>query len=224
MLTYVSSSYNSNPYHSLIAVSFTGSEKVGREVGKAVQDRFGKVSQRLEDILTVSLFLSLVETMVSKVRYERVDIDNSGDRRQGCGPGPGAVGRGIRCCWHSVSTSPKIWLTHSGQRCTSTRRLYLHRSIAKEFISRLIPIYEGSKLPVGDPLNPSTLIGPLHTPGAVEAYLKTLNGIKSRGGKVLTKREGPIDEVSGFAEGKGGNFVWPVVVQPKNDDPSWKEE
>lgn len=28
----------------VLAVSFTGSEKVGKEVGKAVNDRFGKVS------------------------------------------------------------------------------------------------------------------------------------------------------------------------------------
>ena len=118
----------------------------------------------------------------------------------------------------------KPLLTVRGQRCTTTRRLYLHRSVAKEFLARLIPVYEGTKLPVGDPLNPATLVGPLHTPGAVQAYMKTLNGIKSRGGKVLTKREGPIEDVAGFAEGKGGNFVWPVVVQPTKDDPSWKEE
>jgi aldehyde dehydrogenase family 7 protein A1 len=87
-----------------------------------------------------------------------------------------------------------------------------------------LPLYDGSKLPVGDPLDPTTLIGPLHNPGAREIYMKTLNGIKSRGGKVLTKREGPIEEVQGFAEGKGGNFVWPIVIQPKKDDPSWREE
>jgi len=50
----------------LTAVSFTGSEKIGKEVGKAVQDRFGKASRTSFPLakLTVSLCLSLEETMV----------------------------------------------------------------------------------------------------------------------------------------------------------------
>ena len=111
-----------------------------------------------------------------------------------------------------------------GQRCTSTRRLYLHSSIAEAFLAKLLPLYDGAKLPLGDPLNPSTLIGPLHNSAAAEVYMKTLNSIKERGGEVLTKREGIISDVSGFAEGSGGNFVWPIVVRPKKDDPCWKNE
>lgn len=138
--------------------------------------------------------------------------------------GSSHAGCAFRCGRHCVSDLEGPELTCRGQRCTSTRRLYLHRSIADDFLSRLLPLYDGSKLPVGDPLDPATLIGPLHNPVASEIYMKTLNGIKSRGGKVLTKREGPIEEVAGFTEGKGGNYVWPIVVQPKKDDPSWKEE
>lgn len=41
----------------ILAVSFTGSEKVGKEVGKAVSDRFGKVS--------------------SSFKYYRIGIDSS---------------------------------------------------------------------------------------------------------------------------------------------------
>lgn len=80
-------------------------------------------------------------------------------------------------------------------------------------------IYDSSKLPAGDPLNPSTLIGPLHNPAAVDTYVKTLDNIKSRGGEVLTKRQGKMD-----LEGSGGNYVWPIVVRPRKDDPSWQEE
>ncbi|ORX41162.1 Aldehyde/histidinol dehydrogenase [Kockovaella imperatae] len=112
----------------------------------------------------------------------------------------------------------------AGQRCTTTRRLFLHKSIASKFLSRLLPLYDSDKLPVGDPLNPKTLIGPMHSQGGVTSYMKTLEGIKSRGGQVLTKRSGPIDNVTGFKEGSGGNWVWPTVVRLKADDPSWKEE
>lgn len=106
-----------------------------------------------------------------------------------------------------------------GQRCTSTRRLFLHRDISAQFLSRLMGIYDSSKLPAGDPLNPSTLIGPLHNPAAVDIYMKTLDNIKSRGGEVLTKRQGKMD-----VEDSGGNYVWPIVVRPRKDDPSWQEE
>ena len=40
----------------------------------------------------------------------------------------------------------------------------------------------------------------------------------------MTKREGIISDVEGFAEGSGGNFVWPIVVKPMKDDPCWKQE
>ena len=112
----------------------------------------------------------------------------------------------------------------AGQRCTSTRRLFLHRSIASEFLSRLLPLYDSDKLPVGDPLDTKTLIGPMHSQQGVDSYMKTLSGIKSRGGEVLTKRSGPIESLQGFDEGSGGNWVWPTVVELKRDDPSWKEE
>ena len=50
----------------LTTVSFTGSEKIGKEVGKAVQDRFGKASRTSFPlaVLIISLCLSLEETMV----------------------------------------------------------------------------------------------------------------------------------------------------------------
>ncbi len=46
-----------------------------------------------------------------------------------------------------------------GQRCTSLRRLFVHASIADELVERLRTIYQS--LPVGDPRDPGTLVGPL---------------------------------------------------------------
>ncbi|RXK41764.1 aldehyde dehydrogenase family 7 member A1 [Tremella mesenterica] len=109
----------------------------------------------------------------------------------------------------------------TGQRCTSTRRLLLHRSISQKFLSMLLPLYDS--LTIGDPLDPKTLVGPLHTPGSVEMYEGTLSGILDRGGKLLTSRSGRMDEGL-WEEGKGGNWVYPVVIRPKKDDPCWSQE
>lgn len=76
----------------------------------------------------------------------------------------------------------------------------------------------------GDPLNDKTLIGPLHTPQAVDMYENAIKGIVQRGGEVLTKNHGRMDVSSSFEEGQGGNFVWPTVVRPKKDDPCWTHE
>jgi aldehyde dehydrogenase family 7 protein A1 len=86
------------------------------------------------------------------------------------------------------------------------------------------PSSSSSYLPAGDPLDSKTLVGPLHTPGAVELYERTLRDVQDRGGKVITARQGKL-ELEGFPEGTGGNWVWPVVVKPKGwNDPCWREE
>lgn len=73
-------------------------------------------------------------------------------------------------------------------------------------------------------MDPKTLIGPMHTRGAVETFQKRLESIKSNGGVVLHEGSGYKEGVNGWDESKGGNWVWPTVVRPKADDPCWKEE
>lgn len=81
-----------------------------------------------------------------------------------------------------------------------------------------------TNLPLGDPLDPKTMIGPLHTGGAVETYLKRLLSIKKNGGEVLNGTSGRVDGVDAWKESQGGNWVWPTVARPVSDDPCWKEE
>lgn len=93
----------------------------------------------------------------------------------------------------------------------------------------LIPLYDSAdrtnQLRMGDPLVPENLIGPLHAPGGIHLYERTLAGVLERGGELLTKRHGRVsDGPEGWAEGRGGNWVWPVIVRPKMDDPCWREE
>jgi len=102
----------------------------------------------------------------------------------------------------------------AGQRCTSTRRLYLHKSIAPIFLERLQAAY--ATIPIGDPLNSNTLIGPLHTRSAVKAHQDSIADIRASGGSILTGGNlyiHPQDEL------KNGNFVLPAIAVP-NSSPS----
>src|SRR5205823_812948 len=56
----------------------------------------------------------------------------------------------------------------AGQRCTSTRRLILHRAIAERFLDRLTAAYR--TVTIGDPLDERTLMGPLISKDAVTDY------------------------------------------------------
>lgn len=108
----------------------------------------------------------------------------------------------------------------AGQRCTSTRRLYLHRSIADEFLSRLQEMY--SSVRAGDPLAADTLMGPLHTSAAVSTYSNAIQHLRSINAEILTGGErydqSPLDK---------GNFVRPTISIPKSAEPTdkiWRTE
>jgi aldehyde dehydrogenase (NAD+) len=55
----------------------------------------------------------------------------------------------------------------AGQRCTSLRRLIVHQDVAEALVARLKALF--AKIPVGDPRDPATLVGPLIDAGAFEA-------------------------------------------------------
>ena len=72
-----------------------------------------------------------------------------------------------------------------GQRCTSTRRLIIHKDIFDEFKKQLIVAYKQIK--IGNPLNQSNHMGPLIDKNAVELYLKAIEKIEYEGGKEVVK-------------------------------------
>ena len=53
----------------------------------------------------------------------------------------------------------------AGQRCTSTRRILVHESIAEDVEQRLLAAY--SQIPIGDPLEEGTLCGPMIDEGPI---------------------------------------------------------
>jgi len=71
----------------------------------------------------------------------------------------------------------------AGQRCTTTRRLIVHKKLYKELVERLIKAYQQVK--IGNPLDEKdTLCGPLHSQQSVDNYLETIAQIKKEGGKI----------------------------------------
>ena len=110
----------------------------------------------------------------------------------------------------------------AGQRCTSTRRLYLHRDIAPTFIERLTSLYNIVR--PGDPLDHSTSLGPLHTRAAVGIYSDAVDRLRKQGGQILTGGAPYSDLISPL---DGGNFVMPTIAVPKAvniKDAVWSQE
>ncbi len=98
----------------------------------------------------------------------------------------------------------------AGQRCTSTRRIIVHRAIRDELVERLTRAY--ADVTIGDPLDENTLVGPLINPGAVEAMQAAIARVRELGGEVLCGGE-PL-EGDRWA---GGNFVRPCIARVEND-------
>ncbi len=101
----------------------------------------------------------------------------------------------------------------AGQRCTTLRRLIVHESIAHEFLNRLKAAYK--TLPVGDPLDPITLVGPLINADAVDAMMAALDLVKSQRGHIL---------VGGHRVDRPGFFVEPAIVLARRGMPIVAEE
>ncbi len=90
----------------------------------------------------------------------------------------------------------------AGQRCTTTRRLFLQKGISKGLLDRLVKAY--GSLPIGDPLAPGTLVGPLIDAGAVKDFEAAIQRAVDEGGTVIAGGK----KVEG-----GGNYVQPTIIR-----------
>ena len=90
----------------------------------------------------------------------------------------------------------------TGQRCTSTRRLFLHKNISNEITKRLVTSY--SQISIGNPLDSDTVMGPLVDAGAVKEFENALEIIKNQGGEIL---------YGGNRIDSPGFFVEPTIVR-----------
>ncbi|MGE0641176.1 MAG: aldehyde dehydrogenase family protein [Thermoanaerobaculia bacterium] len=90
----------------------------------------------------------------------------------------------------------------AGQRCTTTRRLFLHKSIAADMKERLVKAFGSVR--IGDPSESATLMGPLIHEKAVADYQAALKLAVEQGGRILAG--GKVLDRPGF-------YVEPTLVE-----------
>lgn len=95
----------------------------------------------------------------------------------------------------------------AGQRCTSTRRLLVHRSRYAEVLSKVAHAY--GQVRVGPPLDPQTLLGPLIDADAVARFAATIARVKALGGRVVC---------GGDVIDRPGHYVQPTLIEA---EPEW---
>ena len=91
----------------------------------------------------------------------------------------------------------------AGQRCTSLRRLIVHKDIKASLLRSLKKSY--SSIRIGNPLDPKTLVGPLIDEGAYLSMMAALDDAKLAGGTILVG--------GGRKKTKGGYYVEPAIVE-----------
>jgi len=94
----------------------------------------------------------------------------------------------------------------AGQRCTTTRRVFVQQSRRADLERRLVSAYQ--QVRIGDPLAPGTLMGPLIDGASVERFESAVAQAVAQGGKLLVggkRRPGP------------GFFVEPAIVTARGE-------
>ncbi len=104
----------------------------------------------------------------------------------------------------------------AGQRCTTLRRLFVHDSIYDTLVPRLKKIYAG--LPVGNPLEKTTLVGPLVDAASFDAMQSALAIAKSEQGQVFG------GERTVVAGNENGFYVSPALVEMPTQTTSMHHE
>ncbi len=94
----------------------------------------------------------------------------------------------------------------AGQRCTSTRRVLVHRSRFDDLRNALLKAY--AQVRIGDPLDDGTLMGPLIEPASVERLQAAIAEVQKAGGQLLCGGE-RLD--------RPGNYVTPAIAVAEND-------
>ena len=90
----------------------------------------------------------------------------------------------------------------AGQRCTTTRRVFIHQTHYAAIRAKLLDIY--AQISVGPPQFEQHFMGPLVDTAAVDRYEEAIKEIKAAGGEIL---------YGGYRMPQKGYFVAPTLVQ-----------
>lgn len=104
----------------------------------------------------------------------------------------------------------------AGQRCTSLRRLILHEDIRSELIEKLRHAYE--QVPIGNPFDVGTLMGPLIDRVAYEAMRQAL--LRSQDASFIC-HGGERVNLKGL---EGGYYVTPALIEAQEQNDLVKTE
>ena len=89
----------------------------------------------------------------------------------------------------------------AGQRCTTARRIFIHKDVYDEFCEKFIRAYK-TLLHIGDPLQPGVNVGPVFHHRTVKLYTEALEHFTKSGSKLLVGGRHIT-----------GNFVEPTVME-----------
>lgn len=102
----------------------------------------------------------------------------------------------------------------AGQRCTSLRRLIVHKSIKNDLVAELKKAY--ASLPIGDPRQADTLIGPLVDQAAADAMQASIERARAEGGSIFGGE--PAIGVT------GGAYMQPALAEMPDQTDTVKTE
>ena len=98
----------------------------------------------------------------------------------------------------------------AGQRCTSTRRVIAHASVADDLREQLLGAYKSMR--IGNPLDRNTLVGPLIDPPSVDNVQQSIERVKAEGGEILFGGE----KLNG-GEFPGGCYMRPALASVRHE-------
>ena len=101
----------------------------------------------------------------------------------------------------------------AGQRCTTTRRIIAQTKVVDELTTRLVKAY--GQIQIGNPLEPSSLMGPLVDREALETMMRALENVKKQGGNIVT---------GGKTLDRPGFYASPAIVRVPGNTPLVCEE
>ena len=96
---------------------------------------------------------------------------------------------------------------HAGQACAATTRMLVHRSLYDEAVATVTAAYQG--VPVGDPVLPETLVGPVISAAQKDRVLAAVERARADGAEIATGG-GVVDGLPEHLA--GGHFVQPTVI------------
>ncbi|MCV7300602.1 aldehyde dehydrogenase family protein [Mycobacterium barrassiae] len=96
---------------------------------------------------------------------------------------------------------------HAGQACAATTRMLVHRSLYDEAVATVTAAYQG--VPVGDPVLPETLVGPVISAAQKDRVLTAVERARAEGAEITTGGGAVVDLPEHLS---GGYYVQPTVI------------